>query len=57
MPFEERKALFESIAGVDRVIEQKTLSYKDVINELKPDFVVHGDNWKEGFQKNLCAKR
>lgn len=51
MPFEERKALFESIAGVDRVIEQKTLSYKDVINELKPDFVVHGDNWKEGFQK------
>lgn len=51
MPFEERKALFESITGVDRVIEQKTLSYKDVINELKPDFVVHGDNWKEGFQK------
>lgn len=51
MPFEERKALFESIAGVDKVIEQKTLSYKDVINELKPDFVVHGDNWKEGFQK------
>lgn len=51
MPFEERKALFENIAGVEKVIEQKTLSYKDVINELKPDYVVHGDNWKEGFQK------
>lgn len=53
MPFEERKALFENIAGVANVIEQKTLSYKDVIEELKPDYVVHGDDWKEGFQKPI----
>ncbi len=51
MPFSERTALFESISGVDRVIEQKTLSYKDVLRELKPDYVVHGDDWREGFQK------
>ena len=53
MPFEERKALFENIAGVDHVVEQKTLSYKDILNELKPDYVVHGDDWKEGFQKPI----
>ncbi len=51
MPFAERKALFENIAGVSRVVEQKELSYVNILNELKPDYVVHGDDWKEGFQK------
>ncbi|MEG0834973.1 MAG: phosphoenolpyruvate mutase [Christensenellaceae bacterium] len=53
MPFDERRTLFENIAGVDQVIEQKTLSYKDVLHDLKPDYVVHGDDWKEGFQKPI----
>lgn len=53
MPYEERRVLFENISGVKRVIEQKNLSYKDVLNELKPDIVVHGDDWKEGFQKPI----
>lgn len=51
LPFAERRAMFENISGVCRVVEQKTLSYKDVILELKPDIVVHGDNWQTGFQK------
>ena len=53
VPFAERKVLFENIAGVSRVIEQKTLSYREVLKELKPDIVVHGDDWKEGFQKPI----
>ena len=53
MPYEERKVLFENITGVKRVVEQKTLSYRDILNELKPDIVVHGDDWKEGFQKPI----
>lgn len=53
MPFEERKVLFENIVGVSTVVEQKTLSYKEVLNELKPDIVVHGDDWIEGFQKPI----
>ena len=53
IPFEERKALFENIAGVERVVEQKTLSYAENLRELKPDYVVHGDDWKEGFQKPI----
>lgn len=53
VPFEERKVLFENITGVKKVVEQKTLSYRDVLNELKPDIVVHGDDWKEGFQKPI----
>lgn len=53
LPLSERKTLFENIVGVSKVIEQKTLSYRDVIEELHPDYVVHGDDWCEGFQKSV----
>jgi len=53
IPFEERKALVENIAGVERVVTQNTLSYAENLRELKPDYVVHGDDWKEGFQKPI----
>ena len=53
IPFEERKALLENIAGVERVVTQETLSYAKIIQELKPDYVVHGDDWCEGFQKPI----
>lgn len=53
LPFEERKALFENVAGVHKVIEQKELSYRENIEALKPDYVVHGDDWQAGFQKPI----
>ena len=51
VPFDERKMLMENICGVYKVVEQNSLSYKDVLNELKPTYVVHGDDWKTGIQK------
>lgn len=53
IPFKERVVLFENIAGVDRVVEQKELSYVNIIKTIKPDYLVHGDDWKEGFQKPI----
>ena len=53
IPYEERKALFENLAGVERVVEQKSLSYRENLETLKRDYVVHGDDWKEGFQKPI----
>lgn len=53
LPFEERKAMLENISGVYKVVEQSTLSYFDVINKLKPDYVVHGDDWVTGFQRPI----
>ena len=53
LPWEERKSVFENIAGVEKVVEQKELSYKAILEELRPDYVVHGDDWKEGFQKPI----
>ncbi|MBL7006783.1 MAG: phosphoenolpyruvate mutase [Spirochaetia bacterium] len=51
MTFEQRKVIVENIKGVKRVIPQKTLDYVENLEFLKPDFVVHGDDWKEGVQK------
>lgn len=53
MPYEERKSVVENINGVHAVVEQKTLSYAENIRALRPDFVVHGDDWREGFQKPI----
>ena len=53
IPFEERKELLSNIQGVHRVVEQKELSYRKNLLDLKPDYVVHGDNWKQGIQKPI----
>ena len=45
---EERIKLYESLEGVDKVVVQNSMMYDEVISELHPDYVVHGDNWKEG---------
>ncbi|MEG1585007.1 MAG: phosphoenolpyruvate mutase, partial [Anaerovorax sp.] len=51
IPCSDRVALFQNIKGVSNVVVQESLSYKDIINSIKPDFVVHGTDWQEGFQK------
>lgn len=43
-----RMELYKKIDGVEEVVIQRDMMYDDVIPELKPDFVVHGDNWKTG---------
>lgn len=49
--YEQRKLIIESIKNVHKVIPQKTLDYSSNLLSEKPDFVVHGDDWKEGVQK------
>ena len=51
LPFSERVAMFESLAGVYRVVEQHKLSYKENLEKYRPTYVVHGDDWLTGFQK------
>lgn len=48
---EERMSLYRSLDGVSEVILQNNMLYDDVIEKIKPDYVVHGDNWKEGVEK------
>ena len=50
---EERVKLYESLDGVDEVVVQDSEMYDDVIRKLHPDYVVHGDNWKEGPEASI----
>ena len=49
--FEERIALIKNIEGVKEVLIQNDIMYDGVINKLKPDYVIHGDNWLSGQLK------
>ena len=53
VPAAERMRLFENIAGVSRVVEQNTLSYRENLELYRPDIVVHGDDWCTGFQQPI----
>jgi phosphoenolpyruvate phosphomutase / 2-hydroxyethylphosphonate cytidylyltransferase len=53
MNFEQRKIVIESIKGVSRVVPQETLDYVPNLRTYRPDFVVHGDDWREGVQREV----
>jgi phosphoenolpyruvate mutase len=56
MKYEERKEVVSNIKGVVSVIPQDSLDQVENIRKLKPDYVLHGDDWKEGSQKELREK-
>ncbi len=49
--YEQRAEIVASLKGVDKVVPQTTLDYVPNLEKLRPDYVVHGDDWKEGVQK------
>ena len=49
--YARRKIVVENIKFVKKVIPQNTLSYVPNLKIIKPEFVVHGDDWKKGVQK------
>lgn len=51
MTYEQRSAVVGALKGVARVIPQETLDYVPNLEQERPDFVVHGDDWKEGVQR------
>ncbi len=51
MTYEQRKAVVESLKPVTRVVAQETLDYVPNLRELQPDYVVHGDDWRTGVQR------
>lgn len=51
MTFDQRREVVENLKGVARVIPQETLDYVPNLKALRPNFVVHGDDWREGVQR------
>lgn len=53
IPLEERMEMFRSLKGVSEVVVQESLDYTDILRKLKPDIVVHGDDWRVGYQASI----
>ena len=48
--------MFEALTGVNRVVVQESLDYTEILEELRPDYVVHGDDWRTGYQAGIRQK-
>lgn len=51
LTYEQRKVIVENIKGVSEVVPQTTLDYVPNLRKIKPDYVVHGDDWRTGVQR------
>ncbi len=54
--YEQRKEIFSAMKDVDQVVPQNTLDYSENLLKYKPDFVIHGDDWRTGVQRNIRQK-
>ncbi len=54
--YKKRESIVKHLKMVENVTPQYTLDYTENLEKFKPDFVVHGDDWKYGVQKNIRNK-
>lgn len=53
---EKRMDVISNLKPVSKVVVQNTVDYEENLRLVKPDYVVHGDDWREGIQKNIRAR-
>ena len=53
MSYEERFSIIDGIKYVSKIVKQDTLDYTNNLMDIKPKYVVHGDDWTTGIQKNV----
>ena len=51
--YKQREIVLKNIKFVKKVLPQDTLDYTKNLLRLKPDYVVHGDDWRSGTQKSV----
>ena len=56
MSWDQRASVIGALKGVIRVVPQHTLDYSDNLKEIRPNYVVHGDDWKTGVQSHTRQK-
>ena len=49
--YAQRLEILKNIKGVDQIVKQDTWDYSKNLRKIKPDFLIHGDDWKTGVQK------
>ena len=53
LTYEQRKAVVENIKNVSEVVPQDEWSYLPNLKSIKPDYIIHGDDWKSGIDAEL----
>lgn len=53
LSYEQRKTVVENIKGVSKVVVQEDWSYVPNLIKLKPDYIIHGDDWKSGAMRRI----
>ena len=53
LTYEQRKNVVENIKGVAKVVPQEDWSYVPNLKKLKPDFIIHGDDWKTNYLSKI----
>lgn len=53
LDYKQRSFIIENIDGVSSVVPQYSLDYTDNLRKYKPNYVFHGDDWKEGVQSKI----
>ena len=56
LSIKDRIVMAESIKGVSKVVVQEELDYTNNLNKFKPDYLFHGDEWRQGLQKSIREK-
>ncbi len=51
LDYDKRKEVLDNLSTVSNVIPQTTASYRENLLQLKPDYVVHGDDWQHTSQR------
>ena len=54
--FQERLKIISNLKDVSEVIEQNSWDYTEIIKKIKPNYFVHGDDWKQGVQQKVRSK-
>ena len=56
LDFEQRLSVISNLNQVSTVVPQKTLDYTENLLKLRPNFLVHGSDWKTGVQSEIRSK-
>ena len=54
--YKQRFEIMKNIKGIDEIVKQDTWDYSKILNKIKPEYIIHGDDWKSGIQKETRNK-
>lgn len=56
LSYEERVEIISNVKGVSHVIPQESIDYVENLEKLRPDYVVHGDDWIDSIQSKVRSR-